>query len=206
MMQGEHLWLSEEEVSRSADLELARRVGAVSLEWKVRAQVTRPPPPPNFRRLSPHPRTRPQVMPERPLPQVTVSLATPAPPESPDLKAVVAGEMRRQFGDLKEIIAREVASALGNQERGRDSATLASMLEATLKAVLPQVTGGAPVPSAERGPRAPEEPLYIPSGIVSETKGKVEVQSAKSESSSVGEAAAALKALKKKKRNRDDQR
>ena len=205
--QGQELWLTADQVRLSKDLKHGKRIGAVELHWKTRAQVTKPPPPPNFRRLSPTPRGRPQVMPEEKVQIIHHHTTTNTldPDEvAKRVKAAVAGEVAHQIGDLKDVIANIVAAALAQKEGNIDQATLAATLEATLRMVLPQYQGVA-APSAAAAVKS-EDPLYIPSGIVPEkTKGKVEVQKASSEGTQVGDAAAALKALKKK-RKQDNER
>lgn len=198
---GQEIWLSEEQVRLSADLQHARRISAVDLVWKERARVSKPPShlaPPHFRRLSPgqHKKIERQ---EQPAPVIVHSI-------DPDLltkhvKAAVAGEVSKQMMDVKaqmaaleDHLATQIAEALAEKGQQIDSEALSAALDQALKGLLSTVPQAAPgAPKVED-----KEPLYIPSGIVEpKAKGVVDVQESTGTGDDLDDAAKALKKKRK---------
>ena len=200
---GQEIWLSEEQVRLSADLQHARRISAVDLVWKERARVSKPPShlaPPHFRRLSPGQHKKIERN-EQPAPVVVHSI-------DPDLltkhvKAAVAGEVSKQMMDVKaqmaaleDSLATTIAEALAEKGQQIDPDTLAAALDQALKGILaPQAT---PQVAPSKSEVEDKEPLYIPSGIVEpKAKGVVDVQESAGTGDGLDDAAKALKKKRK---------
>jgi len=210
LVRGQEVWFGEREARRSADLNHARKIGAIDLRWETRCRVSKPPAPPHFRKLRPG--VRKQIEPSRPEP----AKPAPAPAPSVDLdligkqvKAQVAAEMARQMGQLegqmetmRTDIVSQVTAALSGQ-KGMDAEQMAAVLKATLEQVLPAHSAAVAAPAAKgHATVSSDAPMFIPEGIVKETKGKVKVQQATGSTGGLDDAAAALKALKRKKKDK----
>ena len=211
LREGQTIWVSPERAKLSKDLDHARRIGAVSIIWKERARVTKPPPPPNFRRLSPGQRrpVRPAKKPAAPSP-IVIQTQIDADLLAKHVKAAVAGEVAAAMKGIKDGVgeqieairgdlAAQVAAAMASQGQQIDQEALAATLAAVIKENMPKTVQGAP--GAPRGEADGSTPLYIPSGIVdSKVEGRVEVKETTDEAEGATDAAAKLKALRKRNR------
>jgi len=221
LVQGQTIWRTEEKYERSEDLKHASSIGALSVKWKERARVTKPPPPPNFRRLVPGQHRKPSPEPKRDVkPATAIVEQVDTEALAKIVKAAVTGELSQQkdalagqFTALQEALMSQISKALESKGNGGiDAETLQQTLTATLTAAMANMpqqqvvvqqqsdsSSGAPAPK-----RKDEGPMFIPKGIVTEAKGNIRVQEGSTESTGLDDAAAALKALKKKrKRNKD---
>lgn len=166
---GDTVWVSREAATASRELQVAIRSGAVSVVYARRCSVSRSPPPPNVRMNRVQ---RGGVVNRTPSPE-------PAPrPEPPVVDT----------GAIEEAIARGVTRAIEGLIRS-----------------------GALVPGGTRGPvqaigapsvpvTSSDAPLYIPTNIVPTGDAPtITVARSSSEGATLDEAAAALKATRKRK-------
>lgn len=169
LRRGDVVWVAEEIARRSVDLGIAVRSGAVSVVYSRRCTVSRPPPPPSSRMG--------RII--RSVGRTTVQVQTipasdsvPAPTVDPkSIEDAIAKGVTRAIADL---VASGVLTPGGSGAPVR---------------VAPSVVGGAVVA---------EEPLYIPTNIVPADKANIKVAESSSEGSGLDEAAAALKATRRR--------
>ena len=166
---GDSVWVPEESARSSEELLLAVRSGAVSVVYTRRCSVSRSPSPPNVR-LGRAQRAH------------LVTRTPPAPPAP-----VPAPQVGIDAGAIEDAIARGVTKAIeGLLSSG---------------ALVPGVRGGAPAPSGAAVPAVTSEsPVYIPSNIVpTGDAATITVAQTSSEGAALDEAAAALKATRRRK-------
>lgn len=211
LREGQKIWLTHERAQLSKDLAHAKRIGAVSITWKERARVTKPPPPPNFRRLSPGQRRQVQQPQAKPPPaQAPVVQQVDNDALAKHVKAAVAGEVAKhmtgikesvaeQVSALREDLAAQVAQAMAAQGQPIDQDALTATLTAVIQANMPKtvtVQGTAP---GQSGALEDDGPLYIPSGIVEDVKiqGEFSMTEGTADAGNTESAAKKLKKLKK---------
>ena len=212
LREGQEIWIQPEQVKLSKDLGHAKSIGAVQITWKERARVTKAPPPPNFRRLSPGQRKKVQAAPDPvPAPAVIVQQVD-NDALAKHVKAAVAGEVAKQMSDIKggltaqvvalrEDLAAQVAAAMAQQGQPIDQAALAATLAAVIQENMPKTVTAAPGSAPARGKADSSAPLYIPSGIVDNNlEGRVDVKETADDAGGAEDAGAKLKALRKRKR------
>jgi len=195
LRKGDVKWLPESSARKSKALALAKRIRAVSVRWEERCQVAKPPPrspgPPYLRAGV----RRPTRVPKAPEPPVPVQ--TPVV----DMEAIA----RRA-----ETAAANAATKAVDDAVGRLAAMLnqgmsgGGISEAALEAAVFKAMGraGTAAPRGESFTRVADdedddgdEPLYIPSGLVNaDLKTDIKVEASTSESASLDDAAAALRA------------
>lgn len=171
---GDTLWLEESKARSSVDLVIAQRAGAVQVTWgQQRCSMARPPLPPFVKRLNKHVR----------MPQPTPAPVTP-PPE-PSLNEQLVESFR-------DVVREEIQKALLNHSGSIDKGSISSAVRTAMFEM-----GGAYARKSD-----PDEPIFIPSKIVSgDDQTTINVTSVSSESNEVESASAALKSARKNKRN-----
>lgn len=216
LTQGQTVWLSVDQVKLSQSLVLAGRIGAVGIEWKERARVTKPPPPPNFRRLTPGQRKKVQPEEGKPAPSPSVVVQTVDEDAlRKHVQAAVAGELQgirqglsQEVAALREDLAAQVAEAMKAQGQPIDQDTLAATLASVLQANLPaSVPSGASAAAGPAQAATSDGPLYIPSGIVEQDvqiKGESTLTETTSDAGGADAAAKKLKKLKKQRKPSDE--
>lgn len=209
---GTEYWFDEDEAKGSKDLLHAARIGAITLHYVERYRTMRKPLPPfprlsrggNIRKPSPASKPASKSIPKEPANlekaevQVQVNL---------DVQEVV-----RQITDsLSETVKGMVERALGEKaekdDEGSSSPSFSkedlteAMALAIRKAGVSVGNSGTSQGGSGSSSVYSEEPVYIPSNLVSKSeKGAIETKTEVSTSSNVDDAAAALKALRKRKK------
>jgi hypothetical protein len=176
LRRGESVWVSAESARSSVELLLAVRSGAVSVLYARRCLVSRSPSPPNVRmnRAQRSGRAIPWVV-QAPVPPEPAAPSAPAAPAAPAVDA----------GAIEDAIARGVSRAI----------------EGLIKSGA-LVPGGRPSgPVAGPAPTvAGDAPVYIPSNIVpTGDAATITVAQTSSGGADLDEAAAALKATRRRK-------
>ena len=187
---GEVLWLPEGKARASADLRVAVLARAVSVRWEERCVVARQPipffvKPPNKRAHVPPPELHAPVVP------------TPAPVRGPSVeqrREDVAALARSVSESVRGVVQDEIQKALREVGKPIDQARLEDAVRAAV--------GSAPrKDSGESRARPSDEPLFIPSGLVSKDETPaLKVASESSASGSLDDAAEALKVVRRKKK------
>lgn len=189
------LWVSAKELQSSICIAKLKKMGRLRVTSKTRSQEVRvsnkppKPPPPPFMALS-RPR---RGTPKKPT-QMSVAEAQKL--------AIQAAEEAAQ-----KAAQQALEGVLGNlpQPAPASPSISPAQLEEALTKVLASVQlAPAASPGNTTAPvsAGPEEPVYIPKGIVTESATDLDIQSSSSEDSSLGSAASALKALKGKKKSK----
>jgi hypothetical protein len=189
---GEVLWLPEGKARASADLRVAVLARAVSVRWEERCVVARQPIP--FFVKQPNKRV-PPLTPESRAPAVATT--PPAPVQSPtpeQRREEVAALARSVSESVREVVQDEIQKALREVGKPIDQARLEDAVRAAV--------GSAPrKDSGNSRPQPSDEPLFIPSGLVSKDETPaLKVASESSASDSLDDAAEALKVVRRKKK------
>lgn len=178
MVRGQKVYMPYQQALASMDLHGARRNGAVAVRPLKR-----------YNKKRAGSRDAKDI---RPPPRQTPSLEV-----TPD-RAALAQEMAGKIpkGLTREEVAAEVQSQLAGME---------ARILAALAAVQPQIVhmpGVAPeAPARPSGTVEPDAPMFIPSGLVAEdVKGAINAEKSESRGASLDDAAAALKAARKKRK------
>lgn len=209
LTRGEIAWVPKAKASQSSELKLAERVGAVSVRWEQRCEVSKD-------RIPPYMRRRGQAPPvKKPIRQET------APVVDMEQVAAVARQAAAEAAHqaateaaarVRQDVVSEVRKALderGNATGGLTREDVASALQDVLGGL--QLGTAAPMVAGPARTVAPEvveadEPVFIPSKIGDDkAKAEITVEGTEATStSSFDEAAAALKAAAppRKKRRR----
>ena len=112
---------------------------------------------------------------------------------------------KAELGQLLQQAADQAARKVAQSQPAPSAAPLEGIeerLESVLRgfiAAAPAATPGAPAQVVQRAPAGPEEPMFIPKGIVGSNSADLGIQSEESEGGDLGEAAAALKRLRENK-------
>ena len=212
---GQVYWLSLEEARNSKDLSHAAKIGAVKVHRKERFRMVRPkylPPHAKLSRKGPQHRTSPVRGPRQvTTPQVQAKPKGPdskdPPPEtqepqvSPKIEVVLDPE--KIAAALAPTVERLVQEQLTKQQSETTSPVDADVLaEAISKAMAKNPVAvvsnvqGSPV---SKGSISSSEPLYIPSDLGKDAKGTVKLKT-EDVDDTVDDAAAALRALRKKRK------
>ena len=171
LSQGDEIYLSESRARESLDLRAAKRAGALRVEYVERYTMAKPPMPPK-RHMPPAPRMSRPGFAQDAAPKPTPT--TQAPLNEDALAAALAKA-------LEPVVA----------EMQRMTKLLQGMQG--MQGTAPRERPQAPVT------RDADEPVFIPSGLVKGSSGKVSgIQATASEDTGLDEAAAALKASKKR--------
>jgi len=120
----------------------------------------------------------------------------------PGLRSVIAEEV----GKAAALSASQAPQAAVAPATGMDAAQLEGVLESVLQRVMPAggVAASGATPGRSSKPSGPEEPVFIPSQIVSKgSKSKIDVKQKTSEGAGdLDDAEAALRALRGKRRGK----
>lgn len=188
LKRGETAWIQEEAL-RSPVLKALRSIGAVSVNEGRRCETMRIPPPPSVR----IPRQTGAVIRKKPL---DASAPPSAPPEQ--MRPVSAEEIDAKIERAVDRMAERLALVLSRApaQQSGDPALLAQAVSEAVAKSLQNITLAAGGVSS-RGASS-DDPLYIPSGLVSESAGDIPVASAAAESGGLDDAATALRKSRKK--------
>jgi len=181
------IWLSQAEVQRSICLGVLIKMGVVRVTSKNRSQeerVSKPPKPP----------APPSVRLSRP------NRAVRAAP-----KQITLQEAQELANSAAEVAAKNAVD--GVMARLEAPAPVQGGLSPEqLEEALVKALAGVQLASAGRGEASqitgPEEPVFIPKGIVKAESEDLDIQSSSSEDKALGSAASALKALKGKRKRK----
>jgi len=175
-------WVTEEQARGSICLRNLQRSGAV---WATSKQ-------------------RGRMKPGRPKARLTRKIQKKPKPkqqQSGDSVTLTKAELGQLLQQAADQAARKVA-----QSQPAPSAAPLEGIEERLESVLrgfiaaaPAATPGAPAQVVQTAPAGPEEPMFIPKGIVGSNSADLGIQSEESEGGDLGEAAAALKRLRENK-------
>lgn len=196
LRRGQVVWVPADSVAKSACLRALRDIHAVSVVSAQRCSVMRSPPPPSFR-LSRKPSL--QRVQTNPAP-VVVQGGVPVEELDARIEQAVAGAVDK--------LADRLVAALGQRAAPASSAPLNE--EALSRAVTDAVSQvlsqqvGSTLRSGGGGSRVvvsgPEEPVYIPSGIVSsETATDLQVTAQATDAGDLAGAASALRKTRTRK-------
>lgn len=196
---GDVLWFPEAKARASADLRVAVLARAVSVRWEERCVVARQPIPFFVKPPNKHVRVPPYT-PELRVPEeapIPAPAALPAPVQSPtpeQRREDVAALARSVSESVREVVQDEIKKALREVGKPIDQARLEDAVRAAV--------GSAPrKDSGESRARPVDEPLFIPSGLVSKDETPaLKVASESSASGSLDDAAEALKVVRRKKK------
>lgn len=190
---GQVVYVPEAKARGSEELRLAMKVRAVEVRWGSRCEVSKAPAPPWLKRKA---RTFP----------------TPEPVVSRDeierqAKEIARREVGESLRDIRDIIREELQQALRSAAPATPTVNVTSVDTAAIVEAVRAALGSAPSGAAPgpRAPKAADEPMFIPSGIVpTETKGAIEIPAATSSSDGVADAAAALKVARSRSRKKQE--
>lgn len=179
LKKGDEEWVDEGKARRSLDLQHARAIQAVKVEWRERCRVTKPPSPPFMKRLKPRFGTPAVVEDPNPPPTAPTQAS-----KRQDAQEAATAAVAKELAELKATIQAQQAAAGG--------------VEAAVERAMQKVLAGLPTaPTAAAV--ADDEPVFIPSNIVDKGKREdIAVSTEESHGGSVDDAAEALKAVKKK--------
>lgn len=186
------VWISQDQFERSTCLRALVKMGQVRVSSGQRCRVSQQPP----QKKLPHSvsRSRPSQAPSVPKDrgETTVVQNGISPEEASTMVSTAAAQ-------AAQAAVAAVVNQIGNMGGGSDLDTKIEQAIAralgSVKIVAP--TGGTV--SVASDVQGPEEPLFIPSGIVKAEKESLDVQSTASEDTGgLSDAASALKALRKK--------
>lgn len=197
LRRGQVVWVPADSVAKSACLRALRDIHAVSVVSAQRCSVMRSPPPPSFR-LSRKPSL--QRVQTNPAP-VVVQGGVPVEELDARIEQAVAGAVDK--------LADRLVAALG-QQRAAPASSAPLNEEALSRAVADAVSQvlsqqvGSTLRSGGGGSRVvvsgPEEPVYIPSGIVSsETATDLQVTAQATDAGDLAGAASALRKTRTRK-------
>jgi hypothetical protein len=181
LVQGDEVWVSVDAAHRSKDLARARSVGAVAVTYGRRCLVSRLPPPPAYTQ------GRKQRAETRPMPP-----GEPAPAPSLDTKALTEAIAAGVASGIADLLARGILVPAGQQP---PQPRYADPLPEYTRAAEPSRTRTAE-PSLRMA-----DPVFIPSNLVpADTTSTINVTSTSEDVGGLDEAAAALAALRKKRK------
>lgn len=224
LTRGQVVWVSEDRAAKSEDLAHAKRIKAVSVRWEERCRVAKRPTPPWL-----NPKTKGRATP-RPAPKPAPKPAPPPPSASKDEVATAAAEAAVEAVDARlsalEGQLADLLAAMKNQpdptppevQVSVDTKETREALVAAVKEALADAVVAAPNAPAEPVPAEPDpdmdgwddvgdEPVFIPTGIVSdEAKAAINVESEASESAGIDEAVKALRGRKPSRRKNSRKR
>lgn len=189
----EPVWLTRTELEQSLCLQTLIRLGKATIFKGKESRVTKTP-----KRSAPSVAlSRPQQVTGRHQPQPQT--APTAPVEAP---VVVSGVTPEQAAAIARQAATAAVEAVLQRLPAPDLSSLDERIERAVHRALDQRGDGVPAPAPSRSSgRGPEDPVFIPAGIVRDKGEKIthSIESTSSQDSGgVDEAAEALKALKKK--------
>jgi len=216
LLRGDEVWVDESKSRRSIDLQHARTINAVAVQWKERCRVTKSPAPPYMKRLKPNFGTPPEK-PEAPTAQqdsANKALAL----EVAELKAMLQAQQAAPAA-IEAAVGRAVQKALAQEMAGMRVAlqarqeapeAIAVAVERAMQKALAGLGGGSTgAPEASAAVPAvgttvsSDEPLFIPTNIVDKDKqSEIAISAEESLGSSVDAATEALKKVKKPRRRR----
>lgn len=181
LKRGQVLWIGESVSRTNPNVEHARQIGAVSVRYAERCQVSRQPLP---ARLKKHAKL--------PTPNAP---AAPAVPPAEDVAI-----MAREFARAESVIVRaDVASMVRETTREvlhREVVPhLASVIREELSRVSNTVVNNVSIPKAAPS----DEPVFIPSNLVPADSAGITLKSEESSSGSLDDASEALRGLAKPK-------
>lgn len=194
LREGQVMWVSEADARASQAVAHARKVGAISVEWRERCQVAKPksPTPPWLNRNATKPRRAlPAEAPPPPAPQPSVDTEEVARRAEAAAAEAARKEMHKGLEEIKALLVQA-------QHKVAPESITQEQLEAALRNVLPaqQHTisdGGVTVTT--------DEPVFIPKDIVKkDADAAISIESEASGGDSLDAAAEALKATKPKRR------
>lgn len=203
VLRGTPQWVTEEQYQKSIVLrELVRR-GDLTASRRSRSRVSKPPQKPRVHsaRLS-----RPSKV-QRKMPLVEKVELTPE-----QLKELLDKTAKDAAASAISALAPMLNAVLENQKAAQaapaqapDLETLEDRVAAVVERAIANLPaskgGGSTLPGQVHAAAGPEEPVYIPTGIVpKDSKGVISVQSNASDSGDLGDAAAALKKLRKERK------
>lgn len=191
LRRGQVAWVPADSLAKSACLRALQEIRAVSVVSLQRCSVMRSPPPPTFRLARKSPVQRVQTN----TPPVVVQGGVPSEELDARIEQAVSGAVDRLADRLVAVLGqhRPVGAPVNEEALSRAVANAVSQALATTGGVAARAGGGSRVTSG------PEEPVYIPTGIVtSETAADLQVTA---QASDAGDLAGAASALRKS-RNR----
>jgi len=195
---GVPLWITWEQKRASTCLRRLEALGHVQVSQGERSREEKKPLPrhgvPSVRLSRPQLRVPPPLPPEEPVAQTYTKAELDAAVASAAAKASqqTAGLFLDQ---MKALMQQQPAPAAAP---GLDSAALeAAVSKALANATHLAPSGNRPTPKAPS--RGPEEPLFIPSGIVGNDDTELAIEAESSEDAGLADAAAQLKKLRKRK-------
>ncbi len=195
LTKGQFVWLTLDQFEAAPSVAEGEHIGAFHVVWKERMQ-TRNAAPPHFRRIVPGHNHGRGALPSPP-PQAAPSVS------KEDVEAAVSEKLEAfkedMLGQLASLIAQvkpaEPAPAADNTE-------LLAQMQSMLEKMAPvAVSGAAGAVSRRKRKASASEPVYIPSTIVKDVEARISVQEGEAEGGSIDEAAAALRALRKRKKD-----
>ena len=188
---GTPIWVSVPQARASACLTQLTRLGKVTVSFRKRCKVSKDPPrrPPAIAGALSRPRKggmqKPFGKPGQQDIQKAAQQAGMTPEEVANLVQAAAAAAAQQAA----------AAVVGQINAARDIGDVEARLQRTIEKALQAQPGNSTNSSS-----GPEEPVYIPTGIVrDDLDSEVQVQAAASKSEEVDDAAKALKALRQRK-------
>jgi hypothetical protein len=187
LMPGQAVWVSAQAAKNSACLAQLVRIGKVSVSYGERCKVSKVP----YRagRLS-----RPR---KGGLQKALTNQQPPkAGPTAPEVDKIAASAAEIAATKAAESAIAALLPAIQSLQAG----TSPSMedIERSIQRAVRAAVGTVPKESRPHI-QGPDEPVYIPTGIVRDDADELDVSSSESESEGLDEAAAALRALRKRK-------
>jgi len=179
MEEGDAEWITEEQFRSSLCVAQLQRIGTIRVSSGERSRVTKKPARPKAHGpgLSRPGKRGPAPPPPAPAPPPTtvvkvVKVGIPA--------AEVEGMIQRAAAAASEATAERILAGLPQQQ------TLVVNNAGPASSTAPSTLGDAP-----------EEPMFIPKGMVTDEENDLHIEAESSEAEGLGDAAAALKALRK---------
>lgn len=186
LRRGQIAWVPADSLAKSACLRALQGIHAVSVVSLQRCSVMRSPPPPTFRLSRKPPAQRVQT---NPVP-VVVQGGVPSEELDARIEQAVAGAVDKLADRLVAVLGqhRSAGAPVNEEALSRAVANAVSQALATTGGIALRAGGGSRVASG------PEEPVYIPTGIVtSETATDLQVTAQAADAGDLAGAASALR-------------
>lgn len=198
LRRGQVVWVPADSGAKSACLRALRDIRAVSVVSAQRCSAMRSPPPPSFRLARKG--TTPRAQTSGPVP-VVVQGGVPVEELDARIEQAVAGAVDKLADRLVAALGQQRAAPASSAPLNEEALSRA-VADAVSQALSQQV--GSALRSGGGGSRAlvsgPEEPVYIPSGIVSsETATDLQVTAQATDAGDLAGAASALRKTRTRK-------